>query len=299
MPYAGELSALITAVMWTGSALAFAAATTRVGSVYVNVVRLMSAVVFLSVTILVFGISVHVSAKQVLFLSLSGFVGFVFGDTFLFKSYEYNDARIGSLIMSAAPAMTALLAFFFLKETLSLTGIVGMTITLAGIALVVLERKEPSTHHIPLSIIGVVYAFLGALGQAGGMILAKGAFEEGEINGFVATFIRAFSATVVLAPMNYIAGRFTEPRKIFSNDKKAFHFTVLWFVSWPVHRRHVQPHRHLDDGCSGSGNHYCAGPDYHASRRMDFVPRETYLAFCRRGRCGRRRGGDSISSVGR
>jgi drug/metabolite transporter (DMT)-like permease len=227
MPYAGELSALATAVMWTGSAIAFAAATTRVGSVYVNIVRLVGAIVLLFVTILVFRLQVNVSAVQVLFLSLSGFVGFVFGDTFLFKSYEYNDARIGSLIMSAAPAMTALMAFLFLQETLSFTGILGMAITLAGIALVVLERKEPSTHHIPVSMIGVLYALLGALGQAGGMILAKCAFAHGPVNGFVATFIRACAATIVLAPLNYFAGRFTEPIKIFSNDRKAFRFTML------------------------------------------------------------------------
>jgi drug/metabolite transporter (DMT)-like permease len=227
MPYAGELSALATAVMWTGSALAFAAATARVGSVYVNVVRLVAAVVLLFVTIIVFGIQFNISAIQVFFLSLSGFVGFVFGDTFLFKSYEYNDARIGSLMMSTAPAMTALMAFVFLNETLSFTGIFGMTITLGGIALVVLERKEPSTHHIPISMIGVLYALLGALGQAGGMIFAKSAFAHGHINGFVATFIRACSATVVLAPLNYFAGRFTEPIKIFLQDRRAFRFTMI------------------------------------------------------------------------
>jgi drug/metabolite transporter (DMT)-like permease len=227
MPYAGELSALATAVMWTGSALAFAAATTRVGSVYVNVARLISAVVFLLMTIVVFGIRINVSAIQVIFLSLSGFVGFVFGDTFLFKSYEYTSARISTLIMSAAPAMTALMAFLFLNETLSFTGILGMTITLAGIALVVVQRKESSTHRIPISMAGMFYALLGALGQAGGMILAKSAFAYGPINGFVATFIRAFAAILVLAPLNYFAGRFTRPREIFSNDRKAFRFTML------------------------------------------------------------------------
>ena len=227
MPYAGELSALATAVLWTGSALAFAAATTRVGSVYVNVIRLAAAVVFLFVTIIVFDIQVNVSFAQLIFLSLSGFTGFVFGDTFLFKSYEYNDARIGSLIMSAAPAMAALMAFIFLNERLSFSGIVGMIITLAGIALVVLERKEPSTHHTPISMVGVFYALLGALGQAGGMIFAKSAFAYGPINGFVATFIRALVATLVLAPLNYFAGRFMEPIKIFSNDRKAFRFTLL------------------------------------------------------------------------
>ena len=227
MPYAGELSAIATAVMWTGSALAFAAATVRVGSVYVNVVRLMAAVVLLIGTIVLFNISITVSAVQVVFLSLSGFVGFVFGDTFLFKSYEYNDARIGSLMKAYAPAMTALMAFLFLNESLSMMGILGMTVTIAGIALVVLERKEPSTHHVPISMIGVFYAFLGAIGQAGGMILAKSAFARGPVNGFVATFIRAFSATLVLVPLNYFAGRFTEPRKIFSNDRRAFYYTML------------------------------------------------------------------------
>jgi drug/metabolite transporter (DMT)-like permease len=233
MPYAGELSALATAVLWTGSAIAFAAATVRVGSVYVNVVRLLIAVVLLFVTIFLFNIPIQISAVQVIFLSLSGFTGFVFGDTFLFKSYEYNDARIGSLLMSSAPAMTALMAFLFLNETLSYTGILGMTITLAGIALVVLERREPSTHHIPISMIGVFYAFLGAAGQAGGMIFAKRAFALGPINGFVATFIRAFAATLVLAPLNYFAGRFTTPRKIFLQDPKAFRFTLLGSILGP------------------------------------------------------------------
>jgi len=227
MSYAGELSAFVTAVMWTGSALAFAAATARVGSVYVNVVRLVAAVIFLFITIIVFNIQTNVSLLQVIFLSISGFAGFVFGDTFYFKSFEYNSARISTLIMSTAPAMAALMAFLFLNETLSFTGILGITITLAGIALVVLERKEPSTHNIPISMVGVFYALLGALGQAGGMILAKGAFAHGAINGFVATFIRAFAATLVLAPLNYFAGRFTRPKEIFSNDRKAFRLTIL------------------------------------------------------------------------
>lgn len=227
MPYAGELSALVTAVMWTGSALTFAGATTRVGSVYVNIVRLAAAVVFLFATIVFFDIEFSVSAVQVGYLALSGLVGFVFGDTFLFKSYEYNNARIGSLIMSAAPAMAALFAFLLLSETLSIIGILGMFVTLGGIALVVLERKERTSHHIPISMIGVFYALLGAAGQAGGLILAKSAFASGHINGFVATFVRATAATFVLLPLNYFAGRFDRPIEVFKKDRKAFNFTIL------------------------------------------------------------------------
>jgi drug/metabolite transporter (DMT)-like permease len=227
MTYAGELSALITAIMWTGSALAFAAATTRVGSVYVNVIRLLAAVVFLLVTLIVGNIHDEISIIQIGYLILSGLVGFVFGDTFLFKSFEYNSARISMLIMSASPAMAALLAFFFLGETLTFMGMVGMTITLAGIMLVIFERKEMSTHSTPVSIPGVFYAFLGALGQAGGLVLAKSAFVIGPINGLTATFIRAFAATLVIIPLNYFSKRLTRPVAIFAENPKALAFTLL------------------------------------------------------------------------
>ncbi|MGD0589284.1 MAG: DMT family transporter [Bacteroidota bacterium] len=227
MPYAGELSALITAIMWTGSALAFAAATTHVGSVYVNVVRLLAAVLLLFVTIVVWNIHDDISIIQTGYLVVSGLVGFVFGDTFLFKSFEYNSARIGMLIMSVAPAVAALLAFIFLSETLTFMSMVGMSVTLTGIMLVILERKEASTHHLPVSMAGVFYAFLGAVGQAGGLVLAKFAFVIGPMNGFIATFIRAFAATLVLIPLNYFTRRFTRPVAIFSNNPKALVFTLL------------------------------------------------------------------------
>jgi len=227
MPYVGELSALITAIMWTGSALAFAAATTRVGSVYVNVVRLFAAVLLLFITIVVGNIRSDISFIQSGYLVISGLVGFVFGDTFLFKSFEYNSARIGMLIMSIAPAMAALLAFIFLGETLTCMSMVGMAITLTGIMLVILERREASTHHLPVSMAGIFYALLGALGQAGGLILAKFAFAIGPMNGFIAAFIRAFAATLVLIPLNYFTRRFTQPAAIFLNNPKALAFTLL------------------------------------------------------------------------
>jgi drug/metabolite transporter (DMT)-like permease len=227
MPYIGELSALLTAILWTGSALTFAAATTRIGSVYVNVTRLIAAVVLLFFTVILGGFTENISFTQIIYLSISGLIGFVFGDTFLFKSFEYNSARIGMLVMSASPAFTAFLAFFFLGETLSIAGIIGMCITLSGIALVVLARKETTTHHVPISMVGVFYAFLGALGQAGGLILAKSAFEIGPVNGFLATFIRAFAGTLVLIPLNYFAGRFTKPVQVLLNDRKAFVYTML------------------------------------------------------------------------
>jgi drug/metabolite transporter (DMT)-like permease len=80
--------------------------------------RLILAAVLLAITLLVFLIPINPSTSQLAYLFLSGILGLVFGDSFLFKSYEYIGARISSLIMSTAPAIAAIVAFLFLHESL-------------------------------------------------------------------------------------------------------------------------------------------------------------------------------------
>ncbi|MFZ1979435.1 MAG: DMT family transporter [Bacteroidota bacterium] len=224
---AGEICALITAVLWTGSALTFSAATRRVGSIYVNVARLVVAAVMLLVVVVFIGEWSSVSATQLVFLIFSGFVGFVFGDTFLFKSFEHLSVRISMLVMALAPAFTAVFAYYFLNETLTLLGLGGIAVTIAGIALVVLDQKDDSPQAPPASFAGLFYAVLGAAGQAGGLILARKAFALGDINGFLATFIRVVAATAVILPMNYFAGKFSHPVKIFNEDRRALVFMIM------------------------------------------------------------------------
>ena len=76
-----------------------------------------------------------------------------------------------------------------------------MVITLTGIAFVVMDRNEESQTVFHLNKLGVFYGVLGALGQASGLILAKFAFEESDVNGFVAAFIRLLSAVIILFPV--------------------------------------------------------------------------------------------------
>jgi drug/metabolite transporter (DMT)-like permease len=159
---------------------------------------------------------------------------FYFGDTFLFKSFEYNSARISMLIMAFAPAATAIFAYFFLGELFSFMGLLGMLVTLTGIALVVLEQPEHASHHMPISWLGIFYAFLGAVGQAGGLILARCAFDRGPVNGILATFIRVVAATVVIVPLNYFTGRFLHPIQVFKQDKRALWYTFLGCIFGPV-----------------------------------------------------------------
>ncbi len=49
-----------------------------------------------------------------LWLSLSGVVGFVIGDVFLFEAYVRIGTRITLLLMSLSPVLTGLLSYFSL-----------------------------------------------------------------------------------------------------------------------------------------------------------------------------------------
>ena len=233
IPYIGELSALLTAFLWSGSSFAFTAAAERLNSLQLNINRIFIAAVFLYATILLSGIQFSISTSQVFYLAVSGFIGLVFGDTFLFKAFQHVGARISMLLMALSPAMSAVLAYIFLREYLSLWGIVGMLITMSGIALVILERNEIPTSKYKISKAGIFFGLMGALGQAGGLVFAKIAFNSGEINGFVATFVRIVAAFLVMLPLAIVVRRFKNPFKFYAKDLKALTSTIAGTIFGP------------------------------------------------------------------
>lgn len=194
----GEFAALFTAICWTATALAFESASHKVGSIPVNLIRLLMAMVFLSLfTFFTRGTLFPIDAPQQvwLWLSLSGLIGFVMGDLFLFKSYTIIGSRISMLMMTLVPPMTSILGWIVLGETLTLFNLIGMTLTLSGIALVILTRKEGQkgiTISHPLK--GIFFAFMGAVGQSIGLIFSK--LGMGDYNAFAATQIRILTGIV-------------------------------------------------------------------------------------------------------
>ena len=189
----GEFAALLTAVFWTVSALAFETATVRLGSVAVNFLKLAGGFIFL--TILIYlrrGLILPVDAgiDNWFWLTLSGLVGFVFGDLFLFKSYAVIGSRFSMLIMTLVPPMTTLFGWIIIGEHLTTLNFLGMTLTFAGIAIAVLTRGENNNGKLVLKLapVGILYALGGAAGQALGLVLSKLGLKD--YDPFSATQIR-------------------------------------------------------------------------------------------------------------
>lgn len=184
----GEIAGLGVSVCWTMSALFFEKAGHKISSLSVNFIRLLLAICFLGITtFFTRGIffPTDASGYQWFWLGLSGFIGFFLGDLFLFKSYTVIGSRTAALMMSLAPMLTAIIGWFFLKETLTFKDIVAIVLSVAGIMIAISSRNMKLNYPAK----GLLLAFGGAVGQAVGLILSKKGI--GHYDPVAATQIRA------------------------------------------------------------------------------------------------------------
>jgi len=228
----GELAALLTAFFWTFTAIAFESAGKKVGSLSVNLIRLIIGLFFLSVFTLFYrGILLpfDASTETWLWLLLSGLVGFVFGDLCLFQAYVLIGSRISMLIMSLAPPITAILGWIILGEKMSLMNIAGMAIVITGILLVVIRKSKsnnPTQHESTKKkpIAGILLALGGASGQALGLVLSKKGM--GNYNPFAATQIRIIAGIIGFIVVLTIFKRWSYFKNALKNRRAMTSITI-------------------------------------------------------------------------
>jgi drug/metabolite transporter (DMT)-like permease len=217
----GEFAALLTAFFWTVTSLTFEVASHKIGSVVVNLLKLVIGLVFLSVfTIFSRGLFLpsDASYENWLWLSLSGLVGFVFGDVFLFKSYTMIGSRFSMLIMTLVPPITAFFSFIILGERLTLFHGLGMMLTFSGISMAIFSRNGKGEKlTLKLSSRGILYALGGAVGQALGLVLSK--FGLKDYDPFAATQIRVIAGIGGYTMLVTVLSRWGNVMKAFGNKE--------------------------------------------------------------------------------
>ncbi len=203
--YIGELAAFGTALCWTFGSQFFEAAGKRVGTLSVNLIRLLLALLLFCILSLfskgtLFPVDFPMHAW--IWLGLSGLIGFALGDLFLFKAFVEIGPRLSMLIMTLTAPISALLGLTFLGEIYSCQQWLGMRITLMGVSWVILERSNNNQNTKrkirKVTRSGIIYAFLGTLGQATGYVLSKyGMMVNNDyLEPFAATQIRVIVGTL-------------------------------------------------------------------------------------------------------
>ena len=176
MQYLGEVISLVVAISWTLTALFAEVGSKRLGSLQLNVIRMVLSLVMLGMTLWNFTGSffpLYADGTTWFWLSLSGFVGYLLGDYCLFNSYVLIGSRFGQLFMTLAPPTAAISGWLILDEQMSFNALLGMFVTITGISLSVLNKGTSRSVSLKLPLKGVLYGIGAGVGQGIGLVLSK------------------------------------------------------------------------------------------------------------------------------
>ncbi len=228
----GETAAVLTSVLWTFNSVLFTSAGKRIGALSVNAYRIVIAVLLLAAvhTISLGNLLPTALNEQWFWIGLSGIVGLGIGDFGLFAAFVVIGPRRSVLLMALSPIFATIGAYVMLGEILLPLAMIGVAITLAGIAVVVLEKEERSQEP-PLpkrqKMWGVFLALVGAVGQGVGLVFAKKGMNltNPALNPLSATLIRMVMGALFVWICALAAGRQRELR-LALGDKKGLKYTA-------------------------------------------------------------------------
>lgn len=214
MAYYGEIAALGTAFCWSNTSMFFAAAGRRIGSFQVNQIRIVMAVAFLMLTHLTVHSTtwpVYTSWRQFGFLAASGIVGLFLGDTFYFRALVDLGPKLATLLMTLYPLIAAFIAWIALNEALGSMALLGMGIAVGGVSIAILGRRaRGENRHVKHLALGLLFGLLGAVGQGGGIVLAKAGLKNFDsLSGTLIRMTVAMGALWMVAGVQFAAARKT------------------------------------------------------------------------------------------
>jgi len=212
--YTGHAAGLATSLLWTGTSVFFTGASRRLGPWAVNTFRILVAIALHALT---FRMTAgrwfpDATAEQLIYLALSGLVGLTIGDQALFSAFVRIGPRLSTLIAITAPLFALAIGMLLslqvsgLNERPSVRGAVGIFMTLAGVAWVVLERPAASAApRTPQYATGVALALVAAACQGGGLVLSKIGMGHGltgtdPVSPQAATYVRMVFAGIGVVP---------------------------------------------------------------------------------------------------
>jgi drug/metabolite transporter (DMT)-like permease len=139
--------------------------------------------------------------------------------------------RKALLVMSSWPIFSALLALFFFGESLSWPELAGISLTVSGIAWVILERNAGTEKRTGHALRGVLCAVGGAVCQATGLVLAKEGLSPG-LAPLSGTLIRMIVAAACIWAVTLVLGQSKETIARLK-DRRALLFTSAGAFTGP------------------------------------------------------------------
>lgn len=153
-----------------------------------------------------------VGGEPLLWLAASAVIGILIGDASSFRAMQIIGVRRAMVLATLSPVFAAAAGWFLLAEALGAGELLGMALTLLGVAAVIRERSEggatpgPAVPRGKRSISGVLHGANGALCQAVGAALTKKGMAGG-VAPLEASLVRLAIAAIAGVIFALLAGR--------------------------------------------------------------------------------------------
>ncbi|MEN9575760.1 MAG: hypothetical protein RL514_3615 [Verrucomicrobiota bacterium] len=194
------LGAILATVLFSLSAVSGARVAKLMGGTEANFWRLALATLFLAA--LAHGFGSGLAGNGFYVFILSGCVGFGLGDVSLFQAYPRLGSRLTILIVHCLAAPFAgLVEWLWLGTTLTVAQVGCGAVILTGVAVALAPEHESHEARRQFGI-GIGFAVLGAIGQGGGVVLSRKAYElcalaHQPMDGLTAAYQRILGGVII------------------------------------------------------------------------------------------------------
>ena len=216
--------ALLAALSWSIASIISTDITRKIGSLSFNRLRL----IFVSMMLITYSsIDNSWSSIKVDYLNLiilSGLIGILLGDSFLFIALRRIGPRRNNILFSLAAPFTVILNILILQQKMNLSEIVGCIIVFIGVVIAIAYGSNKLNNHrwekIEGSIkIGILMGIMAAFCQAVGLIMMKPILNLGADPIATAAIRTSISAIIISFTFFYNIKSF--------NNKNIYNFNII------------------------------------------------------------------------
>ena len=142
-----DLAAFGAAFTWSISTLISVAPARQLGAYAFTRIRMTLVFIMLTIVTTTYGGWSTIKAEDLWILALSGIIGISLGDIALFSGLSRLGPRRNAILFATNAPISAVLAYFFLNEVLSLSALFGCTLVMFGVILSIIFGKRRDQIH--------------------------------------------------------------------------------------------------------------------------------------------------------
>lgn len=138
------------------------------------------------------------TTQRWLLLGTSAVIGFVLASLLILNAFVLIGPRLSLLIAAGGPILSSLLAWLFLDQSLESKAILGIALTISGIAWVVSDKGQDIGDISPEKFrLGILFALGGAVSQAFAFVFSTQGLE-GDFNPLSGSLMRLIVGTIAI-----------------------------------------------------------------------------------------------------